>query len=138
MGDSVARQRLKIGVVDDEPAVCSLIEDILEQAGYVPVVTTEANAALDLVRREQPALLLVDITMPGMDGYQLLAALQADPVGRRCPVVFVTAQFGFLQRMHAFEEGVRGYITKPFLPTKLASLVDRIVRELHLPAAPLH
>jgi two-component system sensor histidine kinase/response regulator len=136
MGDT--GRGLKIGVVDDEPAVCSLIENILEEAGYIPVATTEAHAVLDLVRRERPALLLVDITMPGMNGYQLLAALQADPEGRNCPVVFVTAEFGFLHRMQAFEEGVRGYITKPFLPTKLAALVDRIVRELHLPAAPLH
>jgi two-component system, sensor histidine kinase and response regulator len=137
MGDAERTQRLKIGVVDDEPAVCSLIEDILEQAGYIPVATTESRAALELVRRENPALLLVDITMPGMDGYQLLAALQADPQTKSCPVVFVTAQFGFLQRMHAFEEGVRGYITKPFLPTKLAAMVDKILGERR-PAPPLN
>ena len=131
MGDAErAAPRVKIAVVDDEPAVCSLIEDILTQAGYLPVATTEARFALELVRRENPALLLVDITMPGMDGYQLLAALQADPQTKSCPVVFVTAQYGFLQRMHAFEEGVRGYITKPFLPTRLAALVEKILREL--------
>lgn len=121
---------LKIGVVDDEPAVCSLIENILEEAGYVAVATTRAKAAVDLVRRENPVLLLVDITMPEMNGYELLAALQADPDTKSCPVVFVTADGGFIERMHAFEEGVRGYITKPFLPTKLAAIVGRIVNEI--------
>ena len=134
MGDTEPA-RVKIGVVDDEPAVCTLIEDILEQAGYIPVATTEARFALDLVRRENPALLLVDITMPEMDGYELLAALQADPQTKSCPVVFVTAQYGFLQRMHAFEEGVCGYITKPFLPTKLAAMVGKILSERRPPTA---
>ena len=121
--------RPKIVVVDDEPLMCSLVASILTEGGYDPVVTSDSATAIDLVRREQPALVLADISMPKMDGYALLEALQADPATSACPVIFMTGRLAFSERMQAFRRGVRDYVAKPFTPEKLLGKIARTLAE---------
>ncbi len=118
----------KIAVVDDEADVCAVVAAILESAGYTPVVTSDAREAAALIRREQPALALVDIAMPYLDGYALAAALQADPATRSCAVVFITGMLAFSQRVQAFRTGARDYVTKPFTPERLLATVARALQ----------
>jgi twitching motility two-component system response regulator PilH len=120
----------KIVVVDDEPSMCAMVASMLEEAGYAPAVTTDPRTAVDLVRREKPVLVLIDISMPHMDGYALMEALQADPATSGCPVMFVTGNLSFSERMQAYQRGVRDYVAKPFTAEKLLMKIARVLSDL--------
>ena len=118
----------KIVVVDDEPGVCALVSDILADAGYRPTVTSDPREALQLIRRERPALVLVDIGMPYVDGHALARAIHEDPETQGATVVFITGLISFSERMKAFRTGARDYVTKPFTPERLLATVARALR----------
>jgi CheY-like chemotaxis protein len=116
--------------------MCATVASILEEGGYAPTVTTDPRTAVDLVRREHPVLVLADISMPFMDGYALMEALQGDPATSGCPVVFITGNLAFTQRMLAFQRGVRDYVAKPFTAEKLLAKIARVLSECEAKAAP--
>lgn len=128
--------RGRIVVVDDEPSMCAMVASMLEEAGYVPTVTTDPRTAVDLVRREKAVLVLVDISMPHMDGYALMEALRADPATSGCPVMFITGNLAFSQRMQAFQRGARDYVAKPFTAEKLLGKIARILSDREAEASP--
>ncbi len=120
----------KVLVVEDEEAIRVLVERFLVSGGYSVVSTGEPADALELARRENPDLVLCDIAMPGLDGYGVLKALQSDPATARCPVVFLTAQREFTERVRAFRFGVVDYMTKPFTRDLLLKKVERVLQSL--------
>ncbi|HEY7515105.1 MAG TPA: response regulator, partial [Vicinamibacteria bacterium] len=120
----------KVLVVEDEEAIRVLIERFLVSGGYSVVSTGDSTQALELARQVQPDLVLCDIAMPGMDGYSVLKALQSDPVTARLPVVFLTAQREFTERVRAFRFGVVDYMTKPFTRDLLVKKVERVLLSL--------
>jgi CheY-like chemotaxis protein len=127
-GGPVRQQRgPKIVVVDDDPEVCSTVESILTLAGYETTSTSDPREAVALVRHEKPALVLTDISMPHMDGYALMEALQSDPATNNCPVVFLTGILTFSERMKAFRHGARDYVAKPFTTEKLLAKVRSVL-----------
>jgi CheY-like chemotaxis protein len=107
--------------------MCSLVESILADAGYNPVVTSDPRTVVELVRREKPALALVDISMPHMDGYAVMEALRDDPATRSCPVIFITGHLAFTERVLAFRRGARDYVAKPFTAEKLLAKIARVL-----------
>src|SRR5882762_11526134 len=107
--------------------MCSLLESILGEAGYNPVVTSDPRRVLELVRRENPALVLVDISMPHMDGYAVMDALRDDPATSACPVIFITGHLAFTERVQAFRRGARDYVAKPFTAEKLLAKIARVL-----------
>ena len=119
----------KVLVVEDEPPIRSLIEGFLTKAGYVVVSTGQPAEAQELARRESPDLVISDISMPEMDGYAVLGALQADPATERIPVIFLTAHREFTERVRAFRFGVVDYITKPFTFDALQRRVERVFED---------
>jgi len=114
-----------IVIVDDEVQMCALLHTILAAAGYNPIATSDSRAAVELVRREKPALVLVDISMPHMDGYGGMDALRGDPATSSCPVIFITGHLAFTERLQAFRHGALDYVAKPFTPEKLLRKVAR-------------
>src|SRR5262245_16592051 len=96
----------KVVLIEDDGDVRDLVHDILSDAGYQVVSTGEPERAVELVRQETPDLILCDIVMPGTDGYGVLRALQAHADTARYPVVFLTAQRAFTERVQAFKFGV--------------------------------
>jgi DNA-binding response OmpR family regulator len=128
VSDTKARSR-KILVVEDEPPIRVLIEGFLRGAGYQVVSTGEPREALDLAKRESPDLVISDISMPEMDGYAVLHALQADPATARVPVVFLTAHREFTERVRGFRFGIVDYITKPFSRDALLRRLQRVFDE---------
>jgi len=116
-----------IVVIEDEEEVRALVDRILTEGGYHVVSTTDPLRTVDLVREVQPDLLVTDISMPGMDGYALLRALQADPATARCPVVFLSGHRDFSERIRAFREGVVDYLTKPFTREVLLKKIERVL-----------
>jgi len=132
----VDEDRPKIVVVDDEPAMCAVVEDMLAEAGYATAVTSDPRAAVELIRREKPALVLADISMPYMDGYAVMEAMRSDPATSTCPVIFITGHLAFSERMLAFRRGVRDYVAKPFTSEKLLAKVARVLNDRGTPASP--
>ena len=123
----LATQQRTVVVIEDDVDLRGLVAAVLSQAGYRVGVTGDSRHGVDLVRQEQPDLILCDIAMPQMDGYAVVRALQADPATRRFPVVFLTARHEFTDRVRAFRFGVVDYITKPVTSEALLSRVDSIL-----------
>ncbi|MFD2110515.1 HD-GYP domain-containing protein [Thiorhodococcus fuscus] len=103
-------------VVDDEPANIDLLVSILK-SGYVVKAATRGDKVLEIARSGRPPdLILLDITMPGMDGYEVCRLLKEDFTTRHIPVIFVTARIGVDDEIHGFDLGAVDYISKPISP----------------------
>jgi two-component system cell cycle response regulator DivK len=120
-------------VVEDNPANLELVAFLLESAGHVVISAPDAEAGLTLARSEQPALILMDIQLPGMDGLVATGLLKADETTRDIPVIALTAlaMKGDEERIRA--AGCDGYIAKPlaykeFLATVSSHLENRVRR----------
>jgi len=119
-------------VVDDNPDNVALLVDLL-QAEYRVLAATSGRRALDLARGEpRPDLILLDVMMPGMDGYAVLASLREDARTRDIPVMFITAMNATRDEEHGLEKGAVDYITKPIRP---AIVLARVRTQLELKRA---
>jgi DNA-binding response OmpR family regulator len=119
-----------IVVIEDEEDIRILVDEILRSGGYRVFSTSDPKQAANLVREKSPDLVLCDIAMPEMDGYGVLRALQADPNTARYPVVFLTANREFTERVRAFRFGVVDYLTKPFTHSALLAHIGRVLDSL--------
>jgi serine phosphatase RsbU (regulator of sigma subunit) len=123
----------RILVVDDKEANVHLIEGMLRVAGYTSVhSTTDPNQVCQLHRENRYGLILLDLQMPGMDGFQVMEALKEIEQGGYLPVLVITAQPG--HKLHALEAGAKDFVSKPFDLAELRARVHNIleVRLLHL------
>lgn len=110
-------------VVDDTPANLRLLDEILKSSGYRIRLVTSGRQALIAARRTVPDLLLLDIIMPGMDGFEVCRQFKADPLLRDVPVLFLSAISTPEEKVRAFKEGGIDFITKPF---HLAEVESRV------------
>ena len=108
-------QRPRLLLVDDEPTNLQVLRHVL-QADYRLLYATDGARALQVAREQQPQLILLDIMMPGMDGYAVCRALKADPATAGIPVIFVTALNDSQDETAGFDVGAVDYITKPVSP----------------------
>lgn len=111
----MSRPKHRILVVDDEPTNLQLLRYILEEK-YRLMFATDGAKALQLAREQHPDLILMDIMMPVMNGYDTVRALKADPATRHIPVIFVTAMSEVEDEALGFEIGAVDYLTKPVSP----------------------
>lgn len=110
-------------VVDDEPTIRMLVAASLDGGAYRLLEAGDGYEALELVRREQPDLVLLDIAIPGLDGFEVCRRLKTD-ISPHLPVLLLT---GFAQQTHrerAREVGADGFVAKPFSPAALVTLID--------------
>jgi two-component system cell cycle response regulator len=114
-----------IAVVEDDRQSLDELHQLLGSAGYRVVSTNDARAALQLARDERPALLLCNVDMPGLDGYAVLKAIQDDPDTAAVPVVFLSPNQDFSERVRAFRHGVVDYLTRPITPEVLLRKVEK-------------
>lgn len=103
-----------IMLVDDTPENLKLLQGMLQSHGYRVLVFTRARRALDAARRRPPELILLDVTMPEMDGFEMCRRLKEDPALREVPVLFISALSETEDKVKAFAAGGVDYITKPF------------------------
>jgi DNA-binding NarL/FixJ family response regulator len=119
-------------VVDDDASLLLAVSETLRAEGYVVVTARRGREALVLVAERVPDLIISDIRMPGMDGYELARSLRSAPHTRLVPIVFLTAKDDTADRIAGFRAGVDAYITKPFEPEELVAIVagilDRVQR----------
>ena len=113
----------KILVVDDEPYNVDLLEQELELLGYATVAAMDGRDALDALAREAVDLVLLDVMMPRLDGYEVLRRIKADPALRHLPVIMVSALDQLESAVRCIELGAEDYLPKPFEPVLLRARV---------------
>jgi DNA-binding response OmpR family regulator len=113
-------------VVDDDPKIVRVVEINLTQEGYRVRTAADGEEALAAVAQERPDLVLLDVMMPRMDGFETLKRLKADPASADIPVVMLTARAQDEDVFEGYGTGAQWYLTKPFAPEELR----RVVRHL--------
>ena len=117
----------KILVVDDDPVILRLLRFNLELEGHEVREAIDGHLALELARGGWPELVLLDIMLPGMDGYTVCDELRQDPATGSLPVVMVSARAQAEDVARGHEVGASAYVTKPFDPIELVELVDSLL-----------
>ena len=116
----------KILAVDDERHILRLVQINLEKAGYEVVTGSNGREALEMVAQESPDLIVMDVMMPEMDGFEALQTLKNDPQTATIPVIMLTAKAQDADVFHGWQSGADLYLTKPFNPMELLTFVKRI------------
>ena len=114
----------RILVVDDQPANLRVVSSLLSRHGYEVQTAPDGAEALAMLEARQPDLLLLDMLMPNMDGFALLAEIKQNPDLLRLPVVFLTVAQDRELLLRAFDAGAVDYVTKPFMPEELLARVN--------------
>ena len=112
-------------VVDDAPHIVELVRLYLEGAGYATIVATDGPSAVELHRRHHPDLVLLDVMLPGMDGFEVCRAIRREA---DTPVIMLTARTDDIDAIVGLELGADDYVTKPFNPRTLVARVKAILR----------
>ncbi|MBP6964582.1 MAG: response regulator [Armatimonadetes bacterium] len=120
----------KILTVDDEKHIVRLIQVNLERQGYEVVTAYDGREALEKVDSERPDLVILDVMMPYMDGFEVLQNMKRNPSTRDIPVIMLTAKAQDADVFKGWQSGVDCYLTKPFNPMELLSFVQRIFKSL--------
>ncbi len=118
----------KILVVDDESSIVALVEENLALEGYETTHAYSGEEALELMRHDQPDLVLLDVMMPGMDGYEVSRQMRADPQLNHIPIIMLTARSSTPDKVMGYSRGVDDYVTKPFDSDEL---LVRVRAQLH-------
>lgn len=116
MKEGRTRDRQMVLIVDDVESNRFVLRDIISEMGYQPILTENGIQALQVVERHRPQLVLLDIAMPEMDGYEVCRAIKGNPETRDIPVMFISAFDDASDVVKGFELGSEDYITKPFIP----------------------
>ncbi len=114
-------------VAEDQQHIRALIEYKLKNSGFIVVAVEDGVAALSKAKEIKPRMILLDVMMPLMTGFEVLSALKQDPITRHIPVILVTAQSKEEEVLKGLELGAEDYITKPFSPNELAARVKRVL-----------
>ncbi|QQS46512.1 MAG: response regulator transcription factor [Acidobacteriota bacterium] len=117
-------------VIDDDPGLLRAVAETLRAEGYEVTTARRGAEALVRIAESLPDLIVSDIRMPGMDGYELVRNLRASARTRLIPIVFLTAKDETADRIAGFRSGVDAYLTKPFEPDELLAVVANILKRV--------
>ena len=121
---------MKVLVIDDEPPIRLLCRVNLEAEKMEVLEASDGPTGLEKARNEEPDVILLDVMMPGLDGWQVAEELLGDERTRSIPIVFLTARAEVRDRARGLDLGGIDYVTKPFNPTELAPLVRELVQRV--------
>nr|WP_298409943.1 response regulator [uncultured Halomonas sp.] len=119
----------KVLVVDDEPNIVLSLEFLMQRAGFEVATAEDGEQALALVAEQSPDLVLLDISLPGISGFDVLERLRADNTHSRLPIIMLTAHGREVEREKGFALGADDYITKPFSTQALVDKVKGLLNE---------
>lgn len=122
-------RRKRVLVCDDDPVILRLLEVNLELEGYDVLSATNGVEAVGVAIAEDPDLVILDIMMPRMDGYEACERIKANDKTKDTPIVFLSAKAQLTDIDRGTVSGVSEYLTKPFDPSELAAVIERLVRD---------
>ena len=123
----------RILIVDDSPSQLLGIQRIVEKLGHESITAEDGAAGVDVAKRELPDMILMDVVMPNLNGFQATRTLSRDANTRHIPVILVTTKDQDTDRMWGLRQGAKAYLTKPFSEDELAEVIERI---FNMPDAP--
>lgn len=116
----------RILIVDDSPSQLLGIQRIVEKLGHQILTATDGAAGVETARAELPDLVLMDVVMPNLNGFQATRTLARDEATRHIPVILVTTKDQDTDRMWGMRQGAKAYITKPFSEDELSEVLERV------------
>jgi two-component system alkaline phosphatase synthesis response regulator PhoP len=119
----------RILVVDDDREVVRLIRAYLEQAGFEVLAAHDGETAVHMLRRERPDLLLLDLMLPGRDGWDITRLVRGDPALAHTPIIMLTARVDDTDKIVGLELGADDYVTKPYNPREVVARVRARLRQ---------
>jgi two-component system KDP operon response regulator KdpE len=125
--------RARILVVDDDPLIVRLVRLHLERAGHTVLTATTGQQALDVAADELPEMIILDLMLPVLDGYEVCRRIRSFSLA---PVIMLTAKGEQVDKLRGFEMGADDYLTKPFAPQELMARVQAVLRRSQQGAAP--
>jgi len=120
----------KILVVDDERQIVKLVEINLRKVGFEVICAYDGVEALEKVQSDRPDMIVLDVMMPRMNGFDVLKKLQSNPDTEQIPVIMLTAKAQDADIFAGWQSGVSSYLTKPFNPRELLTFVQRIFESM--------
>lgn len=115
-------------VVDDDAKIVRLVRTYLERDGFTVVTAADGPAALDAIERHRPALVVLDLMLPEMDGRAVIRAVRRDDEAGATPIIILSARGSTIDRIAGLEDGADDYLPKPFSPAELVLRVKSILR----------
>lgn len=112
-------------VIEDERKIALGLQNYLESAGFIAIAASDGSSGLAMARREQPDLILLDVMLPGMDGFAVCRALRAES---SVPIIMLTARIEEVDSLVGLELGADDYITKPFSPRQVVARIKAVLR----------
>lgn len=116
----------RILIVDDSPSQLLGIQRIVEKLGHQILTATDGAAGVETAKAELPDLVLMDVVMPNLNGFQATRTLARDEATRHIPVILVTTKDQDTDRMWGMRQGAKAYITKPFSEDELSEVLERV------------
>ena len=123
----------KIMVVEDDPDIAQLLAITMKKAGFDVAVSENGNDALNLIRRHPPDLVILDLMLPGIDGFEVCKEMKREPKTADVPVLILTARGEEIDRIIGLELGADDYLAKPFNPRELLARIKAILRRCEPP-----
>jgi len=127
----------KILVVDDEPDALEILGFKLKEAGYVPLFAKDGARAITAARDERPALIVLDLMLPEVDGLEVCKILRRDPATATIPILMLTARAAEMDRVIGLELGADDYVTKPFSPRELVLRIKKLLARVKAAEDPI-
>jgi DNA-binding response OmpR family regulator len=121
----------EILIVDDEPSIVIPIQFLMEQQGYSVIVAENGEDALDIIHKYEPDLVLLDIMLPGIDGYEVCEIVRLNPKYRKIKIIFLTAKGREVEIAKGMSLGADAYITKPFSNAEVVEKVKTLLEEVN-------
>lgn len=118
----------RVLIVDDDPDILRLVSYNLGQAGFEVITTSTGRKALEIVQKQPPDLIILDVMLPDVDGMEVCRTLRHQNPSRRIPIIMLTARGEEIDRVVGFELGADDYVSKPFSPRELVLRVKSILR----------
>ncbi|MEB1610762.1 twitching motility response regulator PilH [Xanthomonas arboricola] len=119
----------RILIVDDSPSQLLGIQRIVEKLGHETITATDGAAGVEAAKSSLPDLVLMDVVMPNLNGFQATRTLKREPATQHIPVILVTTKDQDTDRMWGMRQGARAYITKPFSADELLEVMERVFNQ---------
>lgn len=126
----------RILVVDDDKSIVKVLTGYLEQSGYQALAAYDGESAMHIVRRERPELVILDLMLPGRDGWEITRMVRADKALAALPIIMLTARVQDTDKIVGLELGADDYVTKPFNAREVVARVNALLRRTQLDQMP--